>query len=728
MKRNNKQPISFDEEDIDESSIMGNKAKSSVWGGAGLSDYAESTMARSTHGPKLDDDVILLMESDSSNANNHLLANNNEKKKSVLSKSSNTKKSISLTSRFSSMIDSLVSRVSRSASSLLNQHTPNINDILDGTADPQRPPQRQPPQQQQEQEESSSSTVVGGVNGNGVHIINSTIPEASIADNATTTDKDVEEVFALREEVDMLKKRILELESNEKEHESSSFETAHYNTAPHNMESNSASSATANNNDTITDIPAIQSIDKLQPHQISRYSRQLLLNDGFGVAGQKQLLSSSILVVGAGGIGSSVLLYLAAAGIGHITIVDYDSVEMTNLHRQVIHKDENASKRHDQVGMNKAASAKLAMLELNPTMSVTALNSMISSQNALELVNKHDVIVDACDNPQTRYVLNDACILANKTLVSGSAMGTEGQLTVYNYNTPINTTTNVDSSSNEADATTMSSVDEQEKKEIQQQQQQEHRKSACYRCLYPNPVPSEGCKSCSDNGVLGMVPGIIGMFQAVEVIKIITGIGTVMHDRLLMYDSLHCSFLNVKKPPARAKCAVCSSNTNETTRTIKTMEDSARSLECVRGPSVCAVSSTSMPRLSADNNNNNISCVQYNETVRKANTPHILLDVRVPRQYDMCSLDGSINLPLEELQSKFDVVDELSNNGDLPIYCLCRRGIASAEATRILIDKANENGDTKVEGSSADGNRKVYNIEGGLSAWVQTVDSEFPQY
>ena len=222
MKRNNKQPISFDEEDIDESSIMGNKAKSSVWGGAGLSDYAESTMARSTHSPKLDDDVILLMESDSSNANNRLLANNNNEKKSVLSKSSNTKKS-SLTSRFSSMIDSLVSRVSRSASSLLNQHSPNINDILDGTADPQRPPQRQPPQQQQE--ESSSSTVLGGVNVNGVHIINSTIPEVSSADNATI-DKD-EEVFALREEVDMLKKRILELENNEKDHESTSFTFVH---------------------------------------------------------------------------------------------------------------------------------------------------------------------------------------------------------------------------------------------------------------------------------------------------------------------------------------------------------------------------------------------------------------------------------------------------------------------------------------------------------------------
>ena len=308
---------------------------------------------------------------------------------------------------------------------------------------------------------------------------------------------------------------------------------------------------------------------------------------------------------------------------------------------------------------------------------------MITADNALELVMQHDVVVDACDNPRTRYLLNDACILAGKPLVSGSAMGTEGQLTVYNYQP------------------TITSEPDQQKKQ-----------TACYRCLYPNPVRAEGSKSCSDNGVLGMVPGAIGVLQAVEAIKLITGIGNIMHDRLLMYDSLHCSFMNIKKPPARPKCSVCSPDA-----TIKTMKDSEKSLQNVRGPSDCAMSTHS--NLSEEQH---IPCIKYNE-LRKNGRPHVLLDVRVERQYEICSLEGSVNLPLEQLQSKLDVVAELSD-GKLPVYCLCRRGIASAEATAIIqkfIEDGNGNGsNSKIH--------SVYNIVGGLNSWVRTVDSDFPQY
>lgn len=243
----------------------------------------------------------------------------------------------------------------------------------------------------------------------------------------------------------------------------------------------------------------------LTTNQISRYSRQLLLSDGFGVEGQRKLLSSKVLVVGAGGIGSSLLLYLAASGVGHVTIVDYDAVERSNLHRQIIHRDRDAvgggvvRSDTDTKKKNKAQSAKEAMLRLNPTVSITALDVCLDSTNIIMLVHRHDVVVDASDNPATRYLINDACILCNVPLVSGSAMGTEGQLTVYNYNpSRDNNNTNQGGGCN---------------------------KSACYRCLYPNPNPMEGCKSCSDNGVLGPVPGLIGVLQAVEVIKIITGIG-----------------------------------------------------------------------------------------------------------------------------------------------------------------------------------------------------------
>ena len=443
----------------------------------------------------------------------------------------------------------------------------------------------------------------------------------------------------------------------------------------------------------IGDVPSIPPVRALRPDQITRYSRQLLLADGFGVSGQKALLSASILVVGAGGIGSTALLYLAASGVGHVTVVDYDIVETSNLHRQVIHRDVDASSsggggiadRRGAVGTNKAASARRAMLDLNPTLSCTALAIAICAENALELVSKHDVVLDASDNPRTRYLLNDACVLAGKPLVSGSAMGTEGQLTVYNHRPP------------PADAASGGGAT--------------GRRTACYRCLYPKPVASEGCKSCSDNGVLGMVPGVVGILQAVEVIKVATGIGCVMHDRLMMYDSLNCSFMNVRKPPPRLNCAVCSPDA-----TIKNMSDSERSLENVRGPSAACALLPAMGGILPTTAGRNVSCAEYND-VRKSGLPHVLLDVRVARQYEMCSLDGSVNLPLEQLESQLETVGLISG-GELPIYCLCRRGIASAEATRI-IQKSIEDGNAV---------HSVYNIQGGLNSWVETVDSEFPRY
>lgn len=227
------------------------------------------------------------------------------------------------------------------------------------------------------------------------------------------------------------------------------------------------------------DVPSIFNSlqDELTPEQIERYSRQLLISGGFGVQGQLKLLQSRVLVIGAGGIGSAVLLYLAASGIGRMTIVDFDEVDISNLHRQVIHKSYD-------VGMNKAESARNAVLALNPSIQCNIIRMPVTSSNALELVMEHDCVVDASDNPQTRYLINDACVIGNKPLVSGSAIGTEGQLTVYNY-----------------------------------------KRGPCYRCLYPKPNATAGSKSCSDNGVLGPVPGIIGIMQAMETLKIITDYG-----------------------------------------------------------------------------------------------------------------------------------------------------------------------------------------------------------
>ncbi len=363
----------------------------------------------------------------------------------------------------------------------------------------------------------------------------------------------------------------------------------------------------------------------------------------------------TFIVIGAGGIGSSLLLYLAAAGVGNITVVDFDTVDMSNLHRQVIHTEE-------KVGMNKAISACQAMKELNPTINCTPVTEVLDFVNAMDLVSKHDCVVDACDNPQTRYLVNDACVLNGKPLISGSAMCSEGQLTVYNFND-----------------------------------------SGCYRCLYPKINSTEGSKSCSDNGVIGSVPGLIGILQATETLKLLTDTGTIMHDRLLMYDALRCSFMSVKKPPRRKVCTVCGPDA-----TICNMDESKIASSKARGPQQCAILPVdSLPA------GMNISCLDYCQ-LRRDNVPHVLLDVRVKRQYDLCSLEGAVNIELSSLREELRRLKDLTDEGTKPVFCLCRRGIASTEAVKIL--------------SNSLTSYKIYNIKGGLNSWVKTVDPSFPMY
>ena len=404
-------------------------------------------------------------------------------------------------------------------------------------------------------------------------------------------------------------------------------------------------------------------VSELSPDEITRYSRQLLLADGFGVDGQRKLLSSSILVIGAGGIGSTVLPYLAASGVGSITIVDFDEVDRSNLHRQVIHTDAS-------VGLNKAESACRALKALNPTVQIQTITEPLTSDNALDLVSGHDLVVDACDNPRTRYLVNDACVQARCVLVSGSAMGTEGQLTVYGCG-----------------------VDGR----------------PCYRCLYPRVNPTEGCKSCSDNGVLGTVPGLIGIMQATEALKVLTGIGTPMYDRLLMYDALQCSFYTIKKPPANKACPICGPDA-----TIKSMADSAQQSLAALGPSI-ATSGGIVIDLPDELH---ISCKDYAD-IRKTGTSHVLLDVRVPRQYEMCALDGAVNIPLGELEANLARIEELSG-GTKPVYCVCRRGVASAEATKMLSEVIALGNHPRIH--------SVRNITGGLNDWSEDVDPNFPMY
>ena len=238
-----------------------------------------------------------------------------------------------------------------------------------------------------------------------------------------------------------------------------------------------------------------------------RYSRHLIL-PGFGLNGQERLKRARVLIVGAGGLGSPVALYLAAAGVGHLAIADADVVNLNNLHRQVLHGTED-------IGQLKVESAQRSLYRLNATITVEALPVYVSAANALPLIANYDLVVDGCDNFATRYLLNDACVLLKKPYLFGSVYRFEGQVTLLDAQT-----------------------------------------GPCYRCIFPEPPPPEETPSCAEGGVLGVLPGLIGMVQATEAIKWLTGIGKSLRGRLLLFDALDMRFreLGIEKNP---ECPVC---------------------------------------------------------------------------------------------------------------------------------------------------------------------------
>lgn len=246
------------------------------------------------------------------------------------------------------------------------------------------------------------------------------------------------------------------------------------------------------------------------PEQITRYARHFTLPE-VGEAGQAKLLDAKVLCVGAGGLGSPVALYLAAAGVGTIGIADHDTVDMSNLQRQILHTN-------DRVGMPKVESAQLTLNALNPDVNVVQFKERLSSENVMRIIDDFDIVVNGCDNFPTRYLINDACIMAKKTLVDGSIFQFEGQVTV---------------------------VDPTE--------------GPCYRCLFPEPPPPGMAPSCAEAGVLGVLPGLVGCVQALEVIKIILGAGNPLVGRMMHFDTLSSEIrvLKLRKDP---NCLVCSEN------------------------------------------------------------------------------------------------------------------------------------------------------------------------
>ncbi|KAL2630901.1 hypothetical protein R1flu_015587 [Riccia fluitans] len=331
---------------------------------------------------------------------------------------------------------------------------------------------------------------------------------------------------------------------------------------------------------------------------IRRYSRQLLV-PAFGVSGQEKLSKSSVLVVGMGGLGSPVALYLAASGVGKLGLVDNDVVELSNLHRQIIHTE-------GFIGQTKVSSAVSACLGVNSSLKVKEYGNGLNAANAVQIISQYDVVVDATDNLPTRYIINDACVATGKPLVSGAALGLEGQLTVYN-----------------------------------------HKNGPCYRCLFPTPQPVSTRQRCSDNGVLGVVPGIIGAFQALEAIKLASGVGETLNSRMLLLDALSTRIHMVRLRGRNSECVSCGDApqilaSNLWEYDYERFTQSTLSEEEPKPQNLIAKED----RVSAE------ELQKYLESGKA----YVLLDVRDPHEYAISSLSNSLNIPLSSLKEKLPVL------------------------------------------------------------------------
>ncbi|XP_042433748.1 adenylyltransferase and sulfurtransferase MOCS3-2-like [Zingiber officinale] len=403
------------------------------------------------------------------------------------------------------------------------------------------------------------------------------------------------------------------------------------------------------------------SLSALSPEMIQRYSRHLLLSD-FGVEGQLKLSRSSILVVGAGGLGSPAAMYLAACGVGCLGIVDGDIVELNNLHRQIIHKEA-------YVGESKVKSAASACRAINSSVKVVEHQDALKTANALDIVRQYDVVVDATDNLPSRYMISDCCVFLDKPLISGAALGLEGQLTVYHHNG-----------------------------------------GPCYRCLFPTPPPAAACQRCSDSGVLGIVPGVIGCLQALEAIKVVCNVGEALSGRMLLFDALSSRFRTVKIRGRSPLCPVCGENAVFTSEIFESFDYE----NFTQSPMSDKASNT----LSLIPETSRISSKEYNEIVNNGE-PHVLVDVRPAHHFKITAIPKSINIPLSTLEDKLSTIDSIMKEAGQDsakcagLYLVCRRGNDSQRAVHFL---------------SKNGFPLAKDIVGGLQSWAQDVDRTFPTY
>ncbi|HEX4037792.1 MAG TPA: molybdopterin-synthase adenylyltransferase MoeB [Acidobacteriaceae bacterium] len=375
--------------------------------------------------------------------------------------------------------------------------------------------------------------------------------------------------------------------------------------------------------------------------ELARYSRHLILPE-VGMEGQQKLKAAKVLCVGTGGLGSPLAFYLAAAGIGTLGLVDFDVVDSSNLQRQIIHSTKD-------VGRSKLDSATEKLQALNPFLKVVKHETMLTSQNALEIIRQYDIVADGTDNFPTRYLVNDACVLTGKPNAYGSIFRFEGQASVF------------------------AAED-----------------GPCYRCLYPEPPPPGLVPSCAEGGVLGILPGLVGVIQATEVIKLILGKGEPLIGRLLLVNSLDMRFreLKLRKNP---ECPVCGTHPTVT--------------QLIDYQQFCGI----VPEQKADTMKNGIPQMTVNELKRRldAGDDLLLLDVREPYEVQIAQIGGRL-IPLGELPNR---IDELNPAQEVVVHC--RTGARSQRAAEFLANN---------------GFDKVHNLAGGIHAWSDEIDPDIPKY
>ena len=343
--------------------------------------------------------------------------------------------------------------------------------------------------------------------------------------------------------------------------------------------------------------PATRALPDLSPDEVRRYSRHLLLPE-VGLEGQRALKAASVLCVGAGGLGSPIAMYLAAAGVGRIGIVDYDSVDYSNLQRQLLHMTRD-------VGRPKVDSARERLRAINPDIRVETHSTALDRSNALELIRRYDLVVDGSDNFPTRYLVNDASVLTGRPYVYGSIFRFEGQASVFAAPG-----------------------------------------GPCYRCLYPEPPPPELVPSCAEGGVLGVLPGIIGTIQANEAIKLILQVGEPLVGRLLLLDALRMKFREVRLP-RDADCPVCGANP-----TIRELQD----YEAFCGAPHTAGAAQPGP---GEGGGFDIQPAELKHLLDAGRRP-VLLDVREPMEFQINRLPGAVLVPLGELPARAPQLDQHS--------------------------------------------------------------------